>query len=40
MTECKQKVFSFTAHFSRCVKAGFTAGHVSSDGGVLLLREV
>jgi hypothetical protein len=39
MTECKQKVFSFTAHFSRRVEAGFTAGQVSSDGGALLLRE-
>jgi hypothetical protein len=39
LTECKQKVFSFTAHFSRRVEAGFTAGRVSSDGGVLLLRE-
>src|SRR5579863_6343405 len=40
MTECKQKVFSFTAHFSRRVEAGFTSGQVSSDGGALLLREV
>jgi hypothetical protein len=40
MTECKQNVFSFTAHFSRRVEAGFTAGQVSSDGGALLLREV
>jgi hypothetical protein len=40
MTECNQKVFSFTAHFSRSVKAEFTAGQVSSDGGALLLREV
>jgi hypothetical protein len=39
MTECNQKVFSFTAHFSRRVEAGFTAGQVSSDGGALLLRE-
>src|ERR1035438_6875683 len=39
MTECNQETFSFTAHFSRCVEAGFTAGHVSSDGGALLLRE-
>jgi hypothetical protein len=39
MTECKQKAFSFTAHFSRRVEAGFTAGQVSSDGGALLLRE-
>jgi hypothetical protein len=39
MTECNQKVFSFTAHFSRRVEAGFSAGQVSSDGGALLLRE-
>ncbi len=40
MTECNQEVFSFAAHFSRRVEAGFTAGQVSSDGGALLLREV
>ena len=40
MTECNQESFSFTAHFSRRVEAGFTAGQVSSDGGALLLREV
>jgi len=40
MTECKQEAFTFTAHFSRRVEAGFTAGRVSSDGGALLLREV
>jgi hypothetical protein len=39
MTECKQETFAFTAHFSRRVEAGFTAGRVSSDGGALLLRE-
>ncbi len=40
MTECSQETFSFAAHFSRRVEAGFTAGQVSSDGGALLLREV
>jgi hypothetical protein len=40
MTECKQETFAFTAHFSRRVEAGFTAGQVSSDGGAVLLREV
>ncbi len=40
MTECSQETFAFTAHFSRRVEAGFNAGRVSSDGGVLLLREV
>jgi hypothetical protein len=39
MTECAQESFSFAAHFSRRVEAGFTAGQVSSDGGALLLRE-
>src|SRR5579863_6641196 len=38
-TECSQESFSFTAHFSRRVEAGFTAGQVSTDGGALLLRE-
>src|SRR6202453_4854304 len=40
MTECNQETFVFTAHFSRRVEAGFTAGRVCSDGGSLLLREV
>ena len=39
MTECTEESFSFAAHFSRRVEAGFTAGQVSSDGGALLLRE-
>ena len=39
MTECIQETFSFPAHFSRRVEAGFTGGQVSSDGGALLLRE-
>jgi hypothetical protein len=39
-TECSQETFSFAAHFSRRVEAEFTAGHVSTDGGGLLLREV
>ena len=40
LTECIQETFAFTAHFSRRVEAGFTAGQVSTDGGSLLLREV
>src|ERR1039457_5254881 len=40
MTECNQETFAFTAHFSRRVEAGFTAGQVCTDGGALLLREV
>ena len=39
MTECNQETFAFTAHFSRRVEAGFTAGQVSTDGGALLLRQ-
>ena len=39
MTECNQGTFAFTAHFSRRVESGFTAGQVSSDGGAVLLRE-
>ncbi len=39
-TECSQETFSFAAHFSRRVEAEFTAGHVCTDGGGLLLREV
>jgi hypothetical protein len=38
MTECSQDWFSFAAHFSRRVEAGFTGGQVSTDGGALLLR--
>ena len=40
MTECNRETFSFAAHFSRRVDAGFTAGQVSTDGGALLLRQV
>jgi len=40
MTECNHETFAFTAHFSRRVEAGFSAGQVSTDGGALLLREV
>ena len=40
MTECSQEAFTFTAHFSRRVEAEFSGGRVSTDGGVLLLREV
>jgi hypothetical protein len=39
MTECNQETFTFTAHFSRRVEAGFTAGQVSTDGGAPLLRQ-
>jgi hypothetical protein len=39
MTECNRETFAFTAHFSRRVEAGFTAGQVSTDGGAPLLRQ-
>lgn len=39
-TECKQQTFDFQELGSRRVEADFTGGHLSSDGGVLLLREV
>ena len=39
-TECKQQTFGFQQLGSRRVEADFTGGHLSSDGGVLLLSEV
>ena len=39
MTECRQQKFEFQDHFGRKVEADFTGGHLSSDGGALLLRE-
>jgi hypothetical protein len=38
-TECKQQSFDFQGLGSRRVEADFTGGHLSSDGGSLLLRE-
>ena len=40
MTQCNQQTFGFQALGSRRVEADFTGGHLSSDGGVLLLREM
>lgn len=40
MTECTQKSFQFAAHFSRRVVAEFSAERLTTDGGVLLLRQV
>jgi hypothetical protein len=40
MTECNQQTFGFQALGSRRVEADFSGGHLSSDGGVLLLREM
>jgi hypothetical protein len=40
MTQCNQQTFGFQALGSRRVEADFTGGHLSSDGGSLLLREM
>jgi len=40
VTSCIQKVFSFPVCKRRHVQASFTGGSVSSDGGVVLLRQV
>jgi hypothetical protein len=40
MTQCIEVRFSFTAHFSHRVVAGFNPGEVSNDWGALLLRQV
>ena len=40
MTECKQSEFEFASHFSRRVTADFEGGAHTSDGGLVLLREV
>ena len=40
MTECCQQTFGFQALGSRRVEADFSGGHLSSDGGMLLLREM
>ncbi len=39
MTECKQEVFAFQDHNGRKVTVDFQGGHLSSDGGLLLVRE-
>ncbi len=39
-TECTQLRFPFQDHFSRQVVASFDGGHITSDGGALLLRSV
>lgn len=39
-TECTQATFEFHGLFQRKVKARFDGGKITSDGGVLLLREV
>lgn len=40
MTECSRQRLLFQAHGGREVTAAFDGGHVTSDGGGLLLREV
>ena len=39
MTDCTQELFQFPSFDRRKIEASFTGGEVSSDGGVLLLRE-
>ena len=39
MPDCTQQVFGFPSFDRRKIEAGFTGGDVSSDGGILLLRE-
>ena len=40
MTDCTQDSFHFPSFDRRKIEASFTGGEVSSDGGVLLLRQV
>ena len=40
MTECTQEAFEFPALKRRKVQAEFSGGDITSDGGVLLLREI
>ena len=40
MTNCTQESFEFPALKRRKVEAEFSGGDITSDGGVLLLREV
>jgi len=40
MSDCIQQTFLFASCGKRRVEADFKGGEVSSDGGLLLLREV
>jgi hypothetical protein len=40
MTDCKQETFGFQDHLGKKVTADFQGGHLSSDGGLLFVREV
>lgn len=39
MTDCTQKFIDFPALKRRKVQASFSGGDITSDGGVLLLRQ-
>ena len=39
MPDCTQKDFGFPSFDRRKIEANFAGGDVSSDGGILLLRE-
>jgi hypothetical protein len=39
MPNCTQKEFGFPSFDHRKIEANFEGGYVSSDGGVMLLRE-
>jgi hypothetical protein len=39
MTDCTQELFQFPSFDRRKIEASFTGGEVSSDGGVMLLRQ-
>ena len=40
MTECTQRTFEFPDLKRRRIEASFAGGHITSDGGALLLRQV
>ena len=40
MTNCTQETFAFPGSKARRIEAGFRGGDITSDGGVLLLRQV
>lgn len=40
MTQCTRKPLTFSSLSRRRVEADFDGGHLTSDGGALLLREV
>ena len=40
MTDCTQETFNFPSVKRRKIEAKFSGGDITSDGGVLLLREI